>query len=198
MKLSEQAKKDAENFKDTLLYLEMMDEIERLKLDAEHYKSVYESEADSLARLRSDVKHHLDCKDGKIVPIPKDEEAIAKLQQDYDREKAKADRQKKEILRLRNQLNDLLYELHPEDKPEDLSEKPHIRPVGRPTVGSQAEYLEAKEMRRNGYSVAEIAQYMEWSVGFTQKKTKGVKVDAEKRKKHMAERRKAAKVSAKG
>lgn len=198
MRLSEQAKKDAEKFKDTVLYLEMMDEIRQLKLDAEHYKSVFESEADALAKLRSDVKHHLDCNDGKIVPIPKDEEAVARLQQDYDREKAKTERQAQEIARLRHQLNDLLYELHPEDEPQDLSEKPHIRPVGRPTVGSQAEYLEAKEMRRNGYSVAEIAQYMGWSVGFTQKKTKGVKVDEEKKKKHMSERRKAAKASAKG
>lgn len=191
MRLSEQDKKDAENFKGTLLYMEMMDEIHRLKSDADHYRSIFESESDSLAKLRSDVKHHLDCGDGKIVPIPKDEEHIAKLQQDYDREKAKTERLQHEIDRLRDQLNDVLYDLRPDEMPPKLSQEPHKAPVGRPTVGSQAEYLEAKDMRKRGYTVAEIADYMGWSVGFTQKKTKGVQVDEEARKKHLAERKRS-------
>lgn len=189
--MTDREKEEVEQFKKTLIYMSMKSDIKWAKADAQHYKQQYEDTEEELTRLRSEVKRHLD--DGTAKKIPVEDWNLAKLQRKYDIAEDKIRVQEQEIARLRDQLNHVLYELHPEDMPKDAAKKPQKAPVGRPTVGTPAEYAEAREMREKGYSVAEIAEYMGWSVGFTQKKTKSVKVDQDMKKKHMAERRKAAK-----
>lgn len=191
--MTDKEKKEVEQFKDTMIYMTMKSDLKLAKADAASYKQMYEDTEDQLSRLKSDVKRHLDDGTAKKIPIDSDEWDLAMLQKKYDLAQDKIKMQEQEIARLRDQLNHILYEFHPEDMPQDAARKPQKAPVGRPTVGTPAEYVEARKMRKKGYSVAEIAEYMGWSVGFTQKKTKSVKVDPELKKKHMAERRKIAK-----
>lgn len=186
MSLSEREKKEAEQFKHTILYMGMAADIRFAKQDMAYYKQQYEDTKEEISRLKSDIKRHLDDGTAKITPITD----TSKLERDYDMALDKIKFLEKENARLRDRLNEVLYELHPEDMPKKISKKTQTKSVGRPTIGSPAEYAEAREMKKKGYSVAEIADYMGWSVGFTQGKVKNTKADPELRKKHLAEKRK--------
>lgn len=80
---------------------------------------------------------------------------------------------------LENKLNELLYELRPEEKPVPNPEKEPARSrrVGRPRKATRSQISEARQWRRDGLSIREIARRTEelwgkenaWSVSYVQK-----------------------------
>lgn len=86
------------------------------------------------------------------------------------------------------------------DGKEDASvaESPKIPVVGRPSKGSVETDRYARKLRREGYSVREIAERTGYSVGKTAAVTESVKITPEikeRQKQHRAENRKKAKES---
>lgn len=99
---------------------------------------------------------------------------------------------------LRKQLTDICY---PDgdpfagtslEVPDPASDNPAIRP-GRPSVSTVGSEIEARKMRKQGMTVREIAERMDWSVGKVQKVTGSVKIDESARKEHMKQRAKSPK-----
>jgi len=116
------------------------------------------------------------------------------LQKENEHLKSKLENTEKREHHLQNQYTQLLYALHPEDMPELKQEEPKKNPtIGRPKIASIGETIEARKMRKAGWSIREIASYMGWSIGLTQKTVASVDVDPEVIQKHRAENRKLKK-----
>lgn len=213
-----------EKVKQSQVYQSMQRENVELRADRDFYKKLAATANEEKDRLRSQMGEKFDQRVQQIlsdnqelvgrhdgtywIGITRSTDSkyvrdLEKENSDLGKENAKLQSRvntlQQRVNHLQNQYDKLLYELHPEDMPEPQPEEQNKPPImGRPKTGSIGENIEARKLRREGWSIREIANKMHWSVGLTQKTVASVVVDPEVVKQHRKDNRKPKKKTTKG
>lgn len=191
-------------FKETPLYKSLQAEINTVSKDRDFWQNAAKFAQDSAAKLtarnskyfskkimqlQQDNRNFLQNQDVSYwigMTETADSEQLRRLSEENDSLKAslaKAEKRlelsKKHNSLLQAQLTSVLYELHPEDVPQEALQELRTMTkepvIGRPKESTAFDEQKARKLRKEGKSIRVIADEMGWSVGKTQSVVKSVK-----------------------
>ena len=199
----QQMLQDPDNvIRESTLYQELRRENKSLKEDNAFYRTAVKTAEAGQARRQAQIdKLKAKCAvlvaDNQALSVAHDTTYWAGMTEDSDSRSRRLERENDELMEqcatlrgkvestdryvkhLENQLNELLFELRPNEAPEQHpeAEPEKSRRVGRPRKASRRQIAEAKKWRKEGHSIREIARMTEeqwgsnnrWSVSYVQK-----------------------------